>query len=180
MLHKVEILVLQYLLFADDFDTARYMLASLLIRTPPQKQIQQHNWYVMRGVKDTDPGFFLANGEAVENLKVPLFPLTPELAHLNDTLCSAEYLSGGDSSDDHPIRKLYRKRRSPLFEDDFEGGDAPWSSRLPVYNNENVLVGYADSAALERLIAAGMADSLGPCTAACNVCKPAPPTPRLC
>jgi len=92
-LSEVEAFVCHYLLFFPDPEFARFLLASLLLNTPPAQRLSIHNWAVAKTMATSRRE---AYGEKVAALGVPLFPeATGELAALNARILNEAVLSGG-------------------------------------------------------------------------------------
>ena len=84
-------LVLSYLLFANvDEQYGRYLLACLLLHTPPDERLSVHNW-LLAGQMDSATRHSL--GGPIERLKLPLYPPAARGA---DTLNAKLLRSGTD------------------------------------------------------------------------------------
>lgn len=82
-LGSLESLAGQYALYCPDAAYGSYLLMSLLLRLPPAKRIQAHNWAV---AGDMPRGTREAYGAAIARLDRPLFPCVPGLAAANTKL----------------------------------------------------------------------------------------------
>ena len=98
MLGQQEVLLAQYLLFAESAEMGRYSLLSLILFVSRKERLAIHNWGIAQLMDRAD---LLAHGAAIAALDMPLFPPNAgeECAALNTRMLrgSDESVSGGSA-----------------------------------------------------------------------------------
>ncbi|ORC91166.1 TATE DNA Transposon [Trypanosoma theileri] len=113
-LTPTEVMIGQYLFFAEDPAYALECLKTLLFNCEEEYRVQFHNWGL---VESFDPVKQEMYGARVEKLQYPLFPDIPEFRKLNAELLrpTKGTLHGGSSDATPEAEKLYDLKREGVL-----------------------------------------------------------------
>jgi len=113
---------LQYLLFFEgDAETAKRMLAMIILRTPRPYRNKLHNWGAIS--QHMDAGELSMHGADISQLDYPLFPpLTCRITNSKVFAANTQVFMGGAAAT-NPVRRLYHvEEAEPQQGAEFKGG----------------------------------------------------------